>query len=206
MARYLRIRSTVKTARTDAHQRIEAICGLTPEGSHWTLTHEDAISQVENRACAFYIERPRDKRYDVNVAIDARAHKYLKTDADRDQPDQLLFLPDCHLQQAVFHSRRFTSRMEAHERVWVDWRCDGREDVSRVRNLSLGGLFVETPNSRDVGSTPKLEFLVQEGQIRADAVVQRAEPGRGLAMKFTTVNDGDRPRLEALINRLRYSS
>jgi hypothetical protein len=96
--------------------------------------------------------------------------------------------------------------MEAHERVWVDWRCDGREDVSRVRNLSLGGLFVETPNSRGVGSTPKLEFLVQEGQIRADAVVQRAEPGRGLAMKFTTVNDGDRPRLEALINRLRYSS
>jgi hypothetical protein len=73
-------------------------------------------------------------------------------------------------------------------------------------NLSLGGLFVETRKSRDMGSTTKLEFLVQEGQIRADAVVKRSEPGRGLAMKFTAVTEADRPRLKALINRLRYSS
>jgi hypothetical protein len=110
------------------------------------------------------------------------------------------------LQQSGFHSRRFSSRVETHERVWVDWRCVGREDISRVRDLSLGGLFVETPKSRDVGSTVELEFLVQEGQIRADAVVRRAEPSRGLAMKFTAVSEEDRPRLEALISRLRYSS
>jgi Protein of unknown function (DUF3892) len=96
MARYFRIRSIVKTERTGAHERIKAICGITPEGGHWTLTHEDAVSQVESGISAFYIEKPSDKRYDVNVALDARAHKYLKTDADRDQPDQLLFLPDCH--------------------------------------------------------------------------------------------------------------
>jgi hypothetical protein len=110
------------------------------------------------------------------------------------------------LHQAVFHSRRFTSRVETHDLVWVDWRCVGREDISRVRNLSLGGLFVETPKPRGVGSTAKLEFLVQEGQIRADAVVRRAEPGHGLAMKFTAVSEEDRPRLEALISRLRYWS
>ncbi len=110
------------------------------------------------------------------------------------------------LQQAVFHSRRFTSRVETREGVWVDWRCVGREDISRVRNLSLGGLFVETPKPGGVGATAKLEFLVQEGQIRADAVVRRAEPGGGLAMKFTAVSEEDRPRLEALISRLRYWS
>jgi hypothetical protein len=108
--------------------------------------------------------------------------------------------------QSAAYSRRFSSRVETHERVWVDWRCVGREDISRVRNLSLGGLFVETPVSRGVGSTAKLEFLVQEGQVRADAVVRRVEPSRGLAMKFTAVREEDRPRLEALINRLRYSS
>jgi hypothetical protein len=96
MARYLHIRSIVKTEQTDALQRIKAVCGLTPEGSHWTLTHEDAVSQVENGICRFYIERPGDKRYDVIVAMDVRAHKYLKTNADRDQPEELLFLPDCH--------------------------------------------------------------------------------------------------------------
>ena len=71
--------------------------------------------------------------------------------------------------------------------------------------MSLGGLFVETPASRGLGSTVKLEFLVQEGQIRADAVVRRVEPGRGLGLKFTAVIDQDSPRLAALMNRLRLS-
>src|ERR1700694_5057959 len=108
--------------------------------------------------------------------------------------------------QAVFQSRRFSSRVETHERVWVDWRCIGGEDILRVRDLSLGGLFVETPKPRGVGLAARLRFHVQEGQIRADAVVRRAEPGRGLAMKFTAVSEEDRPRLQALISRLRYSS
>ena len=110
----------------------------------------------------------------------------------------------CMSKPSAFPSRRFTSRVETHGNVWVDWRCGGREDISRVRNLSLGGLFVETAESRDAGSAVKLEFLVQEGQIRADAVVRRAEPGRGLGMKFTAVKEEDRPRLEALISKLRH--
>ena len=109
-------------------------------------------------------------------------------------------------QRSVFHSRRFTSRVETPAGVWVDWRCAGREDISQVRNMSLGGLFIETPKSRGLGSTVQLEFLVQEGQIRADAVVMRVEPGRGLGLKFTAVIDQDSPRLETLISRLRYSS
>jgi PilZ domain-containing protein len=72
--------------------------------------------------------------------------------------------------------------------------------------MSLGGLFVETRTSRGLGSTVKLEFLVQEGQIRADSVVRRVEPGRGLALKFTAVSDQDRPRLATLMNRIRQSS
>jgi hypothetical protein len=110
------------------------------------------------------------------------------------------------VQQPVSHSRRFTSRVETPEGVWVDWRCAGCEDISRVRNVSLGGLFVETAKSGVVGSTVKLDFLVQEGAIKAGAVVRRAEPGRGFAMKFTALGEEDRARLEALINRLRHSS
>jgi len=28
--------------------------------------------------------------------------------------------------------------------VWVYWNCKGREDTTQVRDLSMGGLFVET--------------------------------------------------------------
>lgn len=99
-------------------------------------------------------------------------------------------------------SRRSTSRINTPEGVWVYWRCNGRDETSRVGNLSLGGLFVETGKSGSVGSTVKLDFLVEEGQIRAEAIVRRAEPGHGLGLKFTAINDGDRSRMAALMNRI----
>jgi len=71
--------------------------------------------------------------------------------------------------------------------------------------MSLGGLFVETPTPRGLGCPVNLDFLVQEGQIRAEAVVRRVEPGNGLALKFTAVIDEDRSRLATLMNRFRQS-
>jgi hypothetical protein len=49
--------------------------------------------------------------------------------------------------------------------VWVCWNCDGREDVSLVRDLSLGGLFLDTRWRRVVGTPMKVDFLVREGQV-----------------------------------------
>lgn len=102
------------------------------------------------------------------------------------------------LQHQVSHSRRFTSRFDTSEGVWVYWSADGREDIARVRDLSLAGLLIETSASRKVDSITKLDFFVQEGQISADAVVRRAEPSRGLALKFTEMTHADRSRLTAL--------
>jgi hypothetical protein len=69
-------------------------------------------------------------------------------------------------------------------------------------NLGVGGLFIETRKPTVVGTKARLEFLVQEGQIRADAVVRHVQAGHGLGLKFTALSDGDRPRLAALMNRL----
>jgi len=44
--------------------------------------------------------------------------------------------------------------------------------------MSLGDLFLGTHTSSGVGRTAKLEFLVEEGRIRADTIVRRVEPGR----------------------------
>lgn len=104
------------------------------------------------------------------------------------------------------HSRRLTSRVETQEGLWVLWRCHGREELSRVRNLSGGGLFIATPNPQPVDAKAKLNFLAQEGQIRADAVVRHEKPHEGVGLKFTAVPEEDCPRLAALIARLRSSS
>jgi hypothetical protein len=47
-----------------------------------------------------------------------------------------------------------------------------------------------------------LHFLVQDGQIRADAIVKHAKAGDGLGLKFTALSEQDRPKLAALLTRL----
>ncbi len=103
-------------------------------------------------------------------------------------------------------SRRHYPRVETPSGVWVYWNCEGRDDTSRVRDLSLGGLFVETAEARDMDATVKLDFLVQEGQIRAEAIVRHAKPGSGLGLRFTALTEEDGPRLTALMTRLRSLS
>ena len=107
------------------------------------------------------------------------------------------------MQQPILHSRRFSSRVETPGDVYVYWSSVGREDTSRVRDLSSGGLFVQTRESRAVGATTKVHFLVEEGQIRAEAVVRHVKPGRGLGLEFTAVRAEDRSRLAVLVKRLR---
>jgi len=99
-------------------------------------------------------------------------------------------------------SRRRYPRLREPQGVWVYWDCKGREDTSPVRDLSTGGLFLETEEVRDVDATIKLDFLVQEGQIRAKATVRHVEPGSGLGLKFTALTEEDGPRLTALMTRL----
>ena len=95
-----------------------------------------------------------------------------------------------------------TSRVPAPGDVWVYWDCNGREDVSRVRDMSMGGLFIETEDPKTAGTLTRLHFLVQEGQIRADAVVRHAKSGIGLGLRFTALSEQDRPKLAALLARL----
>lgn len=100
-------------------------------------------------------------------------------------------------------SRRLSSRVEATDEVWVYWECSHRKDVSRVRNLGMGGLFLETQRPLPKGQKTTLHFLVNEGQIRAEAAIQHVTPGKGLGMRFTAVHQQDRVPLAALLTRLR---
>jgi hypothetical protein len=101
------------------------------------------------------------------------------------------------------YSRRVTSRAEVNGGVYALWNCNGRDDLSRIRDLGVGGLFIETRRLKDLGALVKVHFLVSEGQIRADAVVRHVKPGQGLGLKFTALNDRDGQGLEALMKRLR---
>ena len=99
-----------------------------------------------------------------------------------------------------------TARIEASGDLWVYWRCQGMDDVSRVCDLSVGGLFLSTPVRPPLGAKAHVDFLVQEGQIRAEAVVRHVVPGGGLGLKFTAITDKDCPQPVAPLNRIRTLS
>jgi hypothetical protein len=101
------------------------------------------------------------------------------------------------------YSRRALTRLRASEDIWVCWRCNGRDDVSRVLDISIDGLFIQTPHLKvKEGMPAKLDFLVQEGRIKADAVVRHVKGGSGLGLRFLAVPDEDRRRLKDLLRRV----
>jgi c-di-GMP-binding flagellar brake protein YcgR len=107
------------------------------------------------------------------------------------------------MEQQTPHTRRSSSRIGTAGAVYVCWGSDAYDDTSQVRDLSSGGLFVLTQASKAVGAKTNLHFLVEEGQIRAEAEVRHVKPGRGLGLKFTAVREEDRRHLADLMKRLR---
>jgi c-di-GMP-binding flagellar brake protein YcgR len=104
-------------------------------------------------------------------------------------------------------SRRFTSRVAGPSDLWVFWNRKNHDGLSRVLNLSVGGLCLSIDKSERiaVGEKVHLNFLTSEGQIRTDAVVRHVQPQR-LGLKFIAIKEEDRAHLTALMTRLRVIS
>ena len=99
-------------------------------------------------------------------------------------------------------SRRFL-RIATPAGVWVAWNQDGqKQDVCRVLDLNVGGLFISTKTPLPLGSTISLLFSVPEGEIRAHAAVRNVKPGEGMGVQFTAMGGQDTERLRKLMTRL----
>jgi Tfp pilus assembly protein PilZ len=99
-------------------------------------------------------------------------------------------------------SDRRYERIATPKGVWVAWQDGKQQNVSRVRDLNAGGLFIATPTPLDLGSTVTLLLSVPEGEIRSRAVVRNAIPGEGMGVQFTELSQQDAIRVEKLVTRL----
>ena len=83
-----------KSDRQNAHERIKRIGGTNTDGTRWSLPLDSAISDIEAQKWRFFVS-VNGKSVWVIIAKTAQGHKYLKTENDGDQPNNLLSLPEC---------------------------------------------------------------------------------------------------------------
>jgi hypothetical protein len=86
-----RITGVVKRERGSPQVRIRAVGGTHPDGSRWRFSVAEAIEAIR-RGERFYVEEPVGDRVRVLVAH-AEGREYLRTEADGDEPNNLLRLP-----------------------------------------------------------------------------------------------------------------
>ena len=95
MAKTAQIKCINKQDRDNPYERITHVGGFVT--SQWRITQQEAIRFIESGEWAFWVEVPKGDSVWVEVAISRFGNKYLKTEADGDQPNNLLNLKECPL-------------------------------------------------------------------------------------------------------------
>jgi PilZ domain len=105
-------------------------------------------------------------------------------------------------QERDSREKRRSPRVELPKGVWVAWQGSGQRFVSRVSDLSKGGVFIPTADLPPVGTVVRLTFELPDGEVYAPAVVRHTVVGRGMGVEFAAAEDGDLVRILQLLTEL----
>lgn len=90
----IEIKCIKKSDRDNPHERILAIGGVNDNGTRWRLLQQEAVEGIESGKYRFHVT-VNGRTVKVIVATSRWGNKYIKTEADGDQPNNLLSLPEC---------------------------------------------------------------------------------------------------------------
>jgi PilZ domain len=96
-------------------------------------------------------------------------------------------------------------RLSSPKGTFIAWSTGARSLVSHIDNFALGGLFIHVEEPLPPGSYLQLLFDAPEGEVRASAVVRRAQPNKGMGVKFVAMQPEYRARLGRWLSTLSAS-
>jgi len=95
MAPSIEVKCINKSNRPNTHERIQFIGGTKADGTRWKISQKDAIDGIESGKWAFHVGNTLLSTVKVIVSTSASRNKYIKTENDGEQPNNLLSLPEC---------------------------------------------------------------------------------------------------------------
>jgi curved DNA-binding protein CbpA len=98
-------------------------------------------------------------------------------------------------------NRRKYTRHRAPKGMWVGWKSAGQTSVSRAEDVGLGGLFLHAANPPSKGSIIELVFDLPSGQVRAQGIVRRSVPEKGMGVQFIQMRPDDRAKVHQYMSQ-----
>lgn len=96
----------------------------------------------------------------------------------------------------IDHERRAQRRIRLAQVVPVEYP----DYQPRLRDLNLGGAFIEDPRPIPRGRVIQVRFyLGNQSAVQGRAMVRRVEPDVGMAVEFIEMNHDDRNRLREFL-------
>ena len=98
-------------------------------------------------------------------------------------------------------TRRYR-RLKAPHSTVVAWKTPEQKEVSHVKTIALGGLFIQTKNPPKPGSMLQMLIVTPRGQLRVRAGVRSVIPGEGMGVEIVSMEQEDRGKLERWLKTL----
>ncbi len=105
------------------------------------------------------------------------------------------------MQQVVRYKRTGPLRILNYLSIALGSQSAAMADT-KVETLSLGGVFIHTPEPPPVGSTLNMLLDMQNGDVRARAIVRRVAPSKGMGIEFISMTPEDRARLNKQLRQI----
>ena len=73
---------------------------------------------------------------------------------------------------------------------------------TRAADLNKGGCYLDMMNPLPVGSNVRIRITMDGAELRCTAVVRDSQPGMGMGVAFTDLNDSRKALIDSWIERL----